>query len=99
MVARDVLPWAHIAIPSVPVESEVVATLQVVRERGFLYFLRGADVWRISRPDPDGRRKEPTLVATSGIDVQDGHDASFLYFLDPDGNIARARRKDAPSTP
>ena len=77
----------------------MVATLRVVRERGFLYFLRGADVWRISRPGAEGRRGEPTLIATSPIDIEHGHDAHFLYFLDPDGNIARARRKDAPSSP
>jgi hypothetical protein len=70
--------------------AEVVAKLGVKRESGYLYFLRGSDVWktpmkRAGGPSAAGKAEK---VASGGFKREEG----YLYFLDGHGNVARAKR-------
>ena len=70
--------------------AEVVAKTGVKRETGYLYFLRGSDVWktpmkRAGGPDVGGKAEK---VDSGSFKREDG----YLYFLDKNGNVARAKR-------
>jgi hypothetical protein len=70
--------------------SELVSKIGVKREPGFLYFLRGSDVYktpmkRAGQPSTAGQEK---LVVAGNFTREEG----YLYFLDKNGNIARAKR-------
>src|SRR5206468_6392450 len=70
--------------------AEVVSKVGVKRENGYLYFLRGSDVWktpmkRAGGPSVDGQASK---VASGDFKREDG----YLYFLDKNGNVARAKR-------
>ena len=66
--------------------AEVVEKAGVKREKGYLYFLRGSDVFK--QVAGRGRQGVPLKVYDGTFKREDG----FMYFLDTDGNIARARR-------
>jgi hypothetical protein len=62
----------------------------VKREHGYLYFLRGSDVWktpmkRAGGPSAAGKAEK---VASGGFKREEG----YLYFLDSNGDVARAKR-------
>src|SRR5262245_35612369 len=70
--------------------AEKVAKLGVKREPGFLYFLRGADVWktpmkRAGGPSAAGKAEK---VAGGNFKREEG----YLYFLDSHGDVSRAKR-------
>src|SRR5579871_1970521 len=70
--------------------AEVVAKLGVKREGGYLYFLRGSDVWktpmkRAGGPSAAGKAEK---VAAGNFTRAEG----FLYFLDSAGDVSRAKR-------
>jgi hypothetical protein len=70
--------------------AEKVAKLGVKREPGFLYFLRGSDVWktpmkRAGGPSAAGKAEK---VAGGNFTRQEG----YLYFLDSSGDVSRAKR-------
>src|SRR5205823_1887393 len=70
--------------------AEKVAKLGVKREPGYLYFLRGSDVWmtpmkRAGGPSAAGKAEK---VASGNFKREEG----YLYFLDGNGNVARAKR-------
>ena len=70
--------------------AEKVAKLGVKREPGYLYFLRGSDVWktpmkRAGGPSAAGKAEK---VASGGFKREEGH----LYFLDSNGDVSRAKR-------
>jgi hypothetical protein len=70
--------------------AEVVAKLGVKRESGYLYFLRGSDVWktpmkRAGGPSAAGKAEK---VASGSFKREEG----YLYFLDGHGNVSRAKR-------
>src|SRR5438477_171674 len=70
--------------------AEVVSKIGVKRESGYLYFLRGSDVWKA----PMKRAGGPS-TAGHAEKVAPGHftrEEGYLYFLDKNGNIARAKR-------
>src|SRR2546421_12817473 len=70
--------------------AEVVAKLGVKRENGYLYFLRGSDVWKTPM-----KRAGGPAVAGQGAKVASGNfsrEDGYLYFLDKNGNVARAKR-------
>ena len=66
--------------------AEVVEKAGVKREKGYLYFLRGSDVFK--QVAGRGRHGVPSKVYDGTFEREDG----YMYFLDADGNIARARR-------
>jgi hypothetical protein len=70
--------------------AEKVAKLGVKREPGFLYFLRGSDVWktpmkRAGGPSAAGKAEK---VAGGSFKREEG----YLYFLDSNGDVSRAKR-------
>src|SRR6476659_10691302 len=70
--------------------AEKVAKLGVKREPGFLYFLRGSDVWktpmkRAGGPSAAGKAEK---VAGGNFKREEG----YLYFLDSNGDVSRAKR-------
>ena len=70
--------------------AEKVAKLGVKREPGFLYFLRGSDVWktpmkRAGGPSAAGKAEK---VAAGNFARAEG----YLYFLDSSGDVSRAKR-------
>jgi len=70
--------------------AEKVAKIGVKREPGFLYFLRGSDVWktpmkRAGGPSAAGKAEK---VAAGNFARQEG----YLYFLDSNGDVSRAKR-------
>ena len=66
--------------------AEVVEKAGVKREKGYLYFLRGSDVFK--QVAGRGRHGVPSKVYDGTFEREDG----YMYFIDKDGNIARARR-------
>ena len=65
--------------------AEVVARIGVKREPGYLYFLRGSDVWktpmkRAGGPSAAGKAEK---VASGNFKREEG----YLYFLDGSGNV------------
>lgn len=70
--------------------AEKVAKVGVKREPGYLYFLRGSDVWktpmkRAGGPSAAGKAEK---VAAGNFSRQEG----YLYFLDSAGDVSRAKR-------
>src|SRR3954454_13017849 len=70
--------------------AEKVAKIGVKREPGFLYFLRGSDVWktpmkRAGGPSAAGKAEK---VANGNFKREEG----YLYFLDSAGDVSRAKR-------
>ena len=70
--------------------AEKVAKIGVKREPGFLYFLRGSDVWktpmkRAGGPSAAGKAEK---VAAGNFARAEG----YLYFLDSNGDVSRAKR-------
>src|SRR5207237_1006486 len=70
--------------------AEKVAKVGVKREPGFLYFLRGSDVWktpmkRAGGPSAAGKAEK---VAAGNFNRAEG----YLYFLDSAGDVSRAKR-------
>src|SRR5260370_18118172 len=70
--------------------AEKVAKLGVKREPGYLYFLRGSDVWktpmkRAGGPSAAGKAEK---VAAGNFQRAEG----YLYFLDSQGDVSRAKR-------
>jgi hypothetical protein len=70
--------------------AEKVAKLGVKREPGYLYFLRGSDVWktpmkRAGGPSAAGKAER---VAGGNFKREEG----YLYFLDSAGDVSRAKR-------
>ena len=70
--------------------AEIVAKLGVKKEPGFLYFIRGSDVYktpakRAGGPPVKGKEEK---VASGTFRQESG----FLYFLDTNGNVGRAKR-------
>ena len=70
--------------------AEKVAKLNIKRETGYLYFLRGTEVWktpmkRAGQASPAGKAEK---VANGSFNREEG----YLYFLDSHGDVSRAKR-------
>ena len=76
---------------------EVVDKMGIVRESGYMYFLRGLDVCKT----PMHRKGGPVhpggeqLVKT-GLFIRE---KGYLYFLDKNGDVARAKQAHSKPTP
>ena len=70
--------------------AERVAKLGVKREPGYLYFLRGSDVWRspMKRAGGPSAAGKAEKVAHGNFNREEG----YLYFIDKAGDVARAKR-------
>ena len=68
--------------------AEKVAKLSVSREKDFMYYVKDGAVWKVQRNQPGVQKGKPEKVV-------DGHfqmDTDFIYFVDKDGDVSRAKR-------
>jgi hypothetical protein len=68
--------------------AEKVAKLGIKREKDFMYYVKDGNVWKVPRKQPGVPKGRAERVADGGIEM----DFSFIYFLDKDGDISRAKR-------
>lgn len=75
--------------------AEKIDICGVQREKGFLYFLKGNAVMRtlMARGRSKDSPKPAHELVHQGAFERD--DKQFIYFLDKDGDIAKAPRKNA----
>ena len=67
---------------------EKVAKLGVQREKDFMYYVKDGEVWKVQRKQPGVPKGRPEKVADGGFEV----DTNYIYFVDRDGDVARAKR-------
>jgi hypothetical protein len=68
--------------------AEKVAKLGIKREKDFMYYVKDGNVWKVPRKQPGVPKGRAEKVAEGGISM----DFSYIYFLDKDGDISRAKR-------
>ncbi len=68
--------------------AEVVARTGVKREKDFMYYIKKGAVWRVPRKQPGKPKGRPEKVVDAGVE----QDTNYIYFLDKNGNVARAKR-------
>ena len=68
--------------------AEKVAKLSVEREKDFMYYVKDGEVWKVQRKQPGVPKGRPEKVADGGFEV----DTNYIYFVDRDGDVARAKR-------
>src|SRR3977135_736148 len=68
--------------------AEKVAKLGVNREKDFMYYVKDGSVWKVQRKQPGVPKGRPEKVADGGVEM----DTNYIYFVDRDGDIARAKR-------
>ncbi len=68
--------------------AEKVAKLGIKREKDFMYYIKDGSVWKVPRKQPGVPKGRPEKVADGGVSM----DFSYIYFLDKDGDISRAKR-------
>jgi len=68
--------------------AEKVAKLGVNREKDFMYYVKDGAVWKVQRKQPGVPKGRPEKVADGGVAM----DTNYIYFVDRDGDIARAKR-------
>jgi len=68
--------------------AEKVAKLGVNREKDFMYYVKDGGVWKVQRKQPGVPKGRPEKVADGGFEM----DTNYIYFVDRDGDVARAKR-------
>src|SRR5206468_8582057 len=68
--------------------AEKVAKLGVEREKDFMYYVKDGGVWKVQRKQPGVPKGRPEKVADGGFQM----DTNYIYFVDRDGDVARAKR-------
>jgi hypothetical protein len=68
--------------------AEKVAKLGVSREKDFMYYVKDGGVWKVQRKQPGVPKGRPEKVADGGFEM----DTDYIYFVDRDGDVARAKR-------
>jgi hypothetical protein len=68
--------------------AEKVAKLGVNREKDFMYYVKDGSVWKVQRKQPGVPKGRPEKVADGGFEM----DTNYIYFVDRDGDVARAKR-------
>jgi hypothetical protein len=68
--------------------AEKVARTGVKREKDFMYYIKGGAVWKVPRKQPGMSKGKPEKVLDAGVN----QDFNYIYFLDKDGDVARAKR-------
>ncbi len=68
--------------------AEKVAKLGVKREKDFMYYIKGGAVWKVPRKQPGQAKGKSEKVHDAGVQ----QDVNYIYFLDRDGDVARAKR-------
>jgi hypothetical protein len=68
--------------------AEKVAKLGIGREKDFMYYVKDGGVWKVQRKQPGVPKGRPEKVADGGVEM----DTNYIYFVDRDGDISRAKR-------
>ena len=68
--------------------AEKVAKLGVSREKDFMYYVKDGGVWKVQRKQPGVPKGRPEKVADGSFEM----DTNYIYFVDRDGDVARAKR-------
>jgi hypothetical protein len=68
--------------------AEKVAKLGISQEKDHMLYVKDGAVWRVRRFRPGMAKARPEKVATGGFEMDD----NFIYFVDEDGDVSRARR-------
>jgi hypothetical protein len=68
--------------------AEKVAKLSVSREKDFMYYVKDGAVWKVKRKQPGVQKGKPEKVVDGNFEM----DTDFIYFVDRDGDVARAKR-------
>ena len=68
--------------------AEKVAKTGIRRDKDFIYFIKNGKVWKTRRKQPGVSKGRPEVVVDPHID----QDYNYIYFLDRDGDVARAKR-------
>ena len=68
--------------------AEKVAKLGVSREKDFMYYVKDGAVWKVQRKQPGVQKGKPEKVVDGNVPM----DTDFIYFVDKDGDISRAKR-------
>ena len=53
-----------------------------------MYYVKDGEVWKVQRKQPGVPKGRPEKVADGGFEM----DTNYIYFVDRDGDIARAKR-------
>ena len=67
---------------------EKVEKLGVNRDKDFMYYVKDGAVWRVQRKQPGVTKGRPEKVADGTFQM----DTNFIYFVDRDGDVSRAKR-------
>jgi hypothetical protein len=68
--------------------AEKVAKLGIKREKDFMYYIKDGAVWKVARKQPGVPKGRPEKVQDFGGTM----DYDYIYFLDKNGDVARAKR-------
>src|SRR5436309_888192 len=68
--------------------AEKVAKLGVTREKDFMYYVKDGAVWKVQRKQPNVPKGKSEKVADGNFQM----DTEFIYFVDKDGDVSRAKR-------
>jgi hypothetical protein len=68
--------------------AEKVEKLGVNRDKDFMYSVKDGAVWRVQRKQPGVTKGRPEKVADGSFQM----DTNFIYFVDKDGDVSRAKR-------
>ncbi|HEY0708623.1 MAG TPA: hypothetical protein VGG33_17575 [Polyangia bacterium] len=68
--------------------AEKVAKLGIARDKDFMFYVKDGSVWRVKRKQPGAPKGKPEQVADGGFTM----DYSYIYFVDRDGDVSRAKR-------
>jgi HJR/Mrr/RecB family endonuclease len=68
--------------------AEKVAKVGIARDRDYILYVKEGAIWRVRRKQPGVPEVKPEIVADAGLTM----DPAFIYFVDKDGDISRARR-------
>jgi hypothetical protein len=68
--------------------AEKVAKLGIVRDKDHMLHVRDSGVWRVRRKVPGVTKARPEMVGEFDHEMN----ADFVYFIDRDGDVSRARR-------
>jgi hypothetical protein len=67
--------------------AQKVAKLGIQRDKNYLYYIKGGDVWQVPRKQPGMKKGKASKLAAGGVKMESG----FIYFLDKSGDISRVK--------
>jgi hypothetical protein len=68
--------------------AEKVARLGINREKDFMYYVKDGGIWKVQRKQPGVPKGRPEKVVDGNFEM----DTNYIYFVDKDGDAARAKR-------